>query len=180
VFVGSGGIAVANELVAASPFGDWAMLGIFLLISFIAGFFLAFLPTGRDGSGVAWASALSVATVTVLAWPEERHRTLVHVALAVLAALWLWRRVAPAWASPRGRQRELAASAWFVLGCLVVVVIGAVGHVQDLARDDEIVRAIAYPWTVVAGTAVALGFGYVLGRPRPAHAPLGGTPAPLE
>ena len=40
VFVASGGVMVTNELIADADLGGWAMLGLFLLISFIAGFFL--------------------------------------------------------------------------------------------------------------------------------------------
>jgi len=40
VFVGSGGVALANDLIANANLGPWATLLIFLLISFIAGFFL--------------------------------------------------------------------------------------------------------------------------------------------
>ena len=40
VFVGGGGVAVANELIADAQLGGWATLALFLLISFIAGFFL--------------------------------------------------------------------------------------------------------------------------------------------
>ena len=34
----------------------------------IAAFFLAFLPTGRDGSGFAWSAALSVMSVFAVVW----------------------------------------------------------------------------------------------------------------
>lgn len=40
VFVGSGGVLLANDLVRAADLSGWATLSIFLLISFIAGFFL--------------------------------------------------------------------------------------------------------------------------------------------
>ncbi len=40
VFVGSGGVALANDLIAAAQLSGWALLALFLLISFIAGFFL--------------------------------------------------------------------------------------------------------------------------------------------
>jgi len=40
VFVGGGGVAVANELIADAQLGGWATLALFLFISFIAGFFL--------------------------------------------------------------------------------------------------------------------------------------------
>ena len=40
VFVGSGGVALANELVRSADLSGWVTLGLFLLISFIAGFFL--------------------------------------------------------------------------------------------------------------------------------------------
>ncbi len=40
VFVGSGGVALANELVRSAELSGWMMLCLFLLISFIAGFFL--------------------------------------------------------------------------------------------------------------------------------------------
>ncbi len=40
VFVGSGGVILANELVRSAELGAWFTLSLFLLISFIAGFFL--------------------------------------------------------------------------------------------------------------------------------------------
>jgi len=40
VFVGSGGVALANQLISDADLSAWIMLGMFLLISFIAGFFL--------------------------------------------------------------------------------------------------------------------------------------------
>jgi tripartite ATP-independent transporter DctM subunit len=40
VFVGGGGVAVANELIADAQLGGWATLALFLFISFVAGFFL--------------------------------------------------------------------------------------------------------------------------------------------
>lgn len=40
VFVGSGGVALANELVLSADLSGWVTLALFLLISFIAGFFL--------------------------------------------------------------------------------------------------------------------------------------------
>ena len=40
VFVGSGGVSLANQLIEAANLSPWATLLIFLLISFIAGFFL--------------------------------------------------------------------------------------------------------------------------------------------
>mgnify|MGYP002622680123 CR=1 FL=1 len=40
VFVGSGGVSLANDLVRAADLGAWVTLALFLFISFIAGFFL--------------------------------------------------------------------------------------------------------------------------------------------
>ncbi len=40
VFVGGGGVVLANEMIANAHLGAWATLALFLLISFIAGFFL--------------------------------------------------------------------------------------------------------------------------------------------
>jgi len=40
VFVGSGGVALANQMIEHADLGPWATLLIFLTISFIAGFFL--------------------------------------------------------------------------------------------------------------------------------------------
>jgi tripartite ATP-independent transporter DctM subunit len=40
VFVGGGGVVLANQMVNAAELSAWVMLGLFLLISFIAGFFL--------------------------------------------------------------------------------------------------------------------------------------------
>ncbi|MGH7930270.1 MAG: TRAP transporter large permease subunit, partial [Candidatus Binatia bacterium] len=40
VFAAAGGVAVANELIAAADLGRWVALFLFLFICFIAGFFL--------------------------------------------------------------------------------------------------------------------------------------------
>jgi len=40
VFVGSGGVVVANELIRSAELNGWVMMMLFLLVSFIAGFFL--------------------------------------------------------------------------------------------------------------------------------------------
>jgi len=40
VFVGSGGVMLANQLIGAADLGGWPTLALFLLVSFIAGFFL--------------------------------------------------------------------------------------------------------------------------------------------
>lgn len=133
----------------------------------IAGFFLAFLPTGRDGSGLPWSSALSVATVLVLAWPEPDHRAKVHVALGLLPLLWIALRLFPARSSPRRLQREWAATGWFLAGLVIVVLVGRHGHATVVAPDGtQTVQGIAYPWFVLAGTVIAFAFGYLLSHPR--------------
>ena len=40
VFVGAGGVALANDLIQSAQLSGWVMLAAFLLVSFIAGFFL--------------------------------------------------------------------------------------------------------------------------------------------
>jgi len=40
VFVASGGVALANDLIEAAELGRWVTIALFLMISFIAGFFL--------------------------------------------------------------------------------------------------------------------------------------------
>ncbi len=135
----------------------------------IAGFFLAFLPTGRDGRGLVWASALSVAAVLVLAWPEEEYREWVHLGLAVLALLWLVGRLRPLLSAPELRRRELWATGWLVLGCALVFLLGEFGHGTEIDSAGEVtVRAIAYPWFVVVGALIAFIWGYLLAHPRPA------------
>ena len=132
----------------------------------IAGFFLAFLPTGRDGRGLAWSSVLSVAAVTVLAWPEAEVRWWVHLGLGALVLAWIVWRLVPALGSPGLRTRELAATGWIVLGCASVVSLGVFGHAtQDVSGGEATLQPIAYPWFVVVGAAVAFVFGYLLAHP---------------
>lgn len=132
----------------------------------IAGFFLAFLPTRRDGLGVAWGSALSVASVLVLAWPEAGARTWVHAGLGVLFALWAWQRLRPALADAALRSSELVRTGWLAAGIATVVVLGIFGHATDAGGA---VRSIAYPWFVLVGALVAFVYGYLLARPLPAQ-----------
>jgi tripartite ATP-independent transporter DctM subunit len=40
VFVGGGGVALANDLIQTAQLSGWVMLAAFLLVSFVAGFFL--------------------------------------------------------------------------------------------------------------------------------------------
>ncbi len=131
----------------------------------IAGFFLAFLPTRRDGRGLAWGSALSVASVLVLAWPEPLARVYVHVGLVVLMMLWLGNRLLPALADDALRGPEVARTGWLVLGALTVVLLGVFGHATG---QDGAVQPIAYPWFVLVGALVAFVYGYLLARPLPA------------
>jgi SSS family solute:Na+ symporter len=133
----------------------------------IAGFFLAFLPTGRDGRGLFWSATLSVAAVLVLAWPEPTPRAWVHGGLAALVAAWVCVRLRPALSSPGALTRELIATAWLLVGCLVVVLLGVYGHAETLGPEGEVgVQPIAYPWFVLAGALVAFVWGYLLAHPR--------------
>lgn len=133
----------------------------------IAGFFLAFLPTGRDGRGLVWSSVLSVAAVLVLAWPEASPRAWVHVGLGALALAWCVVRLRPAWSSPRLRARELGGAAWLALGVAVVVLLGMYGHGADAQLEGEAgLRPIAFPWFVVVAVLVAFLWGCLLAHPR--------------
>ena len=126
----------------------------------IAGFFLAFLPTGRDGRGLPWSAALSVASVVVLAWPEASVREGVHFALGLLLVLWVLVRLLR---GSDGLRHEGARTLWLLVGIAVVWALGVWGHGVTPEGGP---RPIAYPWFVVAGALVAFAFGYLLAHPR--------------
>ena len=132
----------------------------------VAGFFLAFLPTGRDGRGLVWSSALSILAVLALAWPEPAARDWVHGGLGALMIVWVLVRLRPSWSTPDARTGELAATAWLALGCLFAVLLGVYGHAEGVDSDGiATVQPIAYPWFVLVGALVAFVWGYLLATP---------------
>ena len=133
----------------------------------IAGFFLAFLPHGRDGRGLVWSSALSVLAVLALAWPEVEPRGWIRAATAAYAVLWVVLVLRPGRAGGAPWVAELASTVWMGLGCLVVVVIGEVGHGTVATPEGGTrVQPVAYPWFVVVGAIVAFVWGWLLARPK--------------
>ena len=138
----------------------------------VAAFFLAFVPTGRDGRGVPWSSALSVAGVLMMAWPEPEHRFKVSWGLALMAVLWVFVRLLPVLWSPDQMKTALAKSAWFLVGIGCVLAAGRYGHARVPTPDavehglETQVSAVAYPWFVLVGTGLALVFGYLLSDQR--------------
>ncbi|MFT5690536.1 MAG: SSS family solute:Na+ symporter [Planctomycetota bacterium] len=133
----------------------------------IAAFFLAFLPTGRDGRGLSWSACLSIASVLVMAWPEPTHQSKVYLGMGVLCIAWLARRCLPVFRGKVPVGREFAASLWFILGLATVVLLARFGHSVGADSDGLVSpRPIAYPWFVVVGTAVAFVFGFLLADRR--------------
>ncbi len=129
----------------------------------VAGFFLAFLPTGRDGRGLPWAAVLSVASVVVLAWPAEAVREVVHVVVELTFGLWAWTRLRPVWHDRGLRGAEAVRGVWLLAGLFLVRLLGEYGHGVGA---NGLPRPIAYPWFVVVGAVVALVFGYLLAHPK--------------
>jgi SSS family transporter len=127
------------------------MLGIFLL---------AFLPTGRDHSGLLWAVPMSILAIfgmyvhgadgdwTLLErnWPDW----IVWIGAAVILLLILFRS-----------QKSPPRVAAIVAGTLVIVLL----HRYRVELPDGTAKYLAFNWSYPIGTAMTFALGYCLGKP---------------
>jgi solute:Na+ symporter, SSS family len=127
------------------------MLGIFLL---------AFLPTGRDHSGLLWAVPMSILAIfgmyvhgaegdwTLLErhWPDW----IVWIGAAVILLLILFRS-----------QKSPPRVAAVVAGTLVIVLL----HQYRVELPDGTAKYLAFNWSYPIGTAMTFALGYCLGKP---------------
>jgi len=129
----------------------------------VAGFFLAFLPMRRDGSGFLFSAPLSVMVVFAIKWHAGWARWTCVGAAVLLAALYLAFRVMPDLRSPEVRRGTVVARAAILLGGLALMIwIAFAGTFEGRAHDT-----LAFPWLIPAGSAVAFTFGWLLARPLP-------------
>jgi SSS family solute:Na+ symporter len=140
----------------------------------IAGFFLAFLPLGIDGSGYPFGAALSVLVIAAVTshqpWREELpfapEAAFGFLAVLLLGA-WVLRRLLPGWRAREPRARLAAQTALLVLGLAALL---WTAHAGCFPRPDEsgaVERGVlAWPWYLPLGSAVAFLFGWMLARPR--------------
>jgi Na+/proline symporter len=138
----------------------------------IAGFFLALLPLGIDGSGFRWSAPLSVLTVFAVtshqSWAQALRPELLCAALALLGlALWLVRRVPRDLAAGVTRARLARQTAIWAVGLAVPLAIARWGAFHRVAPDGQEVEAVlAWPWYLPLGSLVAFVLGLALARPR--------------
>ncbi|HVP10747.1 MAG TPA: hypothetical protein VMV94_06100 [Phycisphaerae bacterium] len=129
------------------------MLGIFLL---------AFLPTGRDHSGLVWAvpiSVLAVFGVCVHGSPGD---------WTILGCYWVdwivWGGAAMCLLLALLRAQGSAGRvATIVAGAVVVVLL----HSYHVHSPDGSVKYLAFPWSYPIGSAMTFALGYCLGKPVP-------------
>lgn len=119
-----------------------AMLGILLL---------ALLPLKRDARGLVWSVPFSILTVFALNWNHTAWGLYITAAAVTVAA-----------AAPVPLLRgEYGRIVWVLLGAGIVLAAALLRIPQD-GLDHPL--KLAFPWHFPIGTAITLGFGYLLGR----------------
>jgi hypothetical protein len=134
----------------------------------LAAFFLAWLARRPDGSGFLWSAPLSVAWVFGLAWHGELPALAIRVFALGFFALWLVRRVVPAW-----RER---VEHGVILGQTAALAVGLAGLVwanayalflvptSTHAAPEYALQPLQFPWYVPVGSVVAFVYGHWLAR----------------
>jgi SSS family solute:Na+ symporter len=128
----------------------------------VAGFFLAFLPTGRDGSGFLFSGPLSVLVVFAIKWHEGWARWTCVGAAVLLAGLYLVLRLVPDLRNGAGHAGAALRMVALLGGLALMIWIAFNGTFEGRAETT-----LAFPWLIPAGSAVAFGFGWLLARPLP-------------
>lgn len=156
--------SILQLALAAAQYAGGAMIGCFAL---------AFLPLGVDGRGFMWSAPLAVAYVYALAW----HNTASHWATAIFAGLllvgWLVYAVStynlePPGAGPRVLPVPIQGLV-LLAGLAGMLAINWLLH-WNVTEPDGTVRqaALAWPWHAPIGSVVAVVWGYLLARRKPA------------
>jgi solute:Na+ symporter, SSS family len=118
------------------------MLGIFLL---------AFLPTGRDHSGLIWAVPMTVLAIFGLYQHAPWADWIVWTGAAVFLLL--------ASARSQGHPPRVAA---IVIGTLAIVLL----HRYRVELPDGPPKYLAFNWSYPIGSAMTFALGYCLGKPK--------------
>jgi len=119
----------------------------------IAAFFLAFLPTGRDGSGFGWAAALSVMSVYAVVWHGSGPQIACGGFALIVLAVWACTQ-----ALAGAERRPWSHTLWLVCGLVLVFCL-------TLFCKFDGDKVLAWPWYIPFGSTVAFVFGWLLGRP---------------
>lgn len=136
----------------------------------LASFFLAWLPRRIDGSGFLWSAPLSIVFVFALAWSGSGGSAVRACDLAggALVVAWVVFRVLPGRADASRGVELLVQSAWLLLG--VVAASWCARHAlfwvpaTRHAAPELLLKPLAFPWYVPAGSVVAFVFGHLLSR----------------
>jgi len=146
-----------------------AMAG-YILGCLIAGFVLSFFPFRVDSRGFMYAAPLSCLCVFALIWHQPWTHLVCWGAGAVLLAIWLWQNVAEA-VSKRPQLTLLlpapVQTVLLLLGTAFMLWLNYRGYWTDAKGQPA---SIAWPWMIPLGSTVALVWGYLLARRRPASA----------
>ena len=118
----------------------------------IAAFFLAFLPTGRDGSGFAWSASLSVMSVFAVVWHEPWATDVCAIFAGVVALVWVARQLMAE------EKRPWTHSLWLAIGLGLVFALTLYGEFPGE-------KVLAWPWYIPLGSTVAFVFGLLLAKP---------------
>lgn len=141
-----------------------------------AGFLLAFLRLGVDGSGYLWSAPLSVMTVFALAWTEPWKAPVCAAFAWGVLALWLVLRVLPELRRPGGASVEvlLRQTVYLLVGLVAVAWLARFGEVSVLGDVEGepawVLRRLTWPWLVPVGCTVAFVLGILLARPGASRA----------
>ena len=137
---------ILNLALAMAAYTYGPVLGIFLL---------ALLPLNRDGRGALWAVPCSLAFNFAVTWQHnDAARVVVVVAAIVLAA-----------AGYLMLRREPAKMGYVATALALVLFVTLAMPLRD-AHGPMWIK-LAFPWLYPIGTAMTLGLGWALGRPRP-------------
>jgi len=118
----------------------------------IAAFFLAFLPTGRDGSGFAWSAALSVMSVFAVVWHVWWATTACAIFASAVLLVWAIREIIAE------ERRPWIHTLWLAIGLGLVFALTLYGEFPGE-------KVLAWPWYIPLGSTVAFVFGLLLAKP---------------
>jgi Na+/proline symporter len=146
-----------------------AMAG-YILGCLIAGFVLSFFPFRVDSRGFMFAAPLSCFCVFALVWHQPWTNWVCWVFAAILVATWV---VSLAHASAGGKAALTlrpvlpgwAQTIVLLAGLALMLWLNYYGYAKD-AKGQPV--SVAWPWMIPLGSLVAIVWGYLLARRRPA------------
>jgi len=117
-------------------------------------FFLAFLPTRRDGGGLIWAVPLSMLTIFALNWHQAVPQWLVLFFGAFL--------IIQALRSRHLRLRKILYVSPIVI-LIVLINLTIIGYTPP---GEAVYITVAWPWQFPIGTILTFVVGYLLGNKK--------------